>query len=195
MQTAEYDPLRDEGRAYADRMSAAGVAVTYRCYEGAIHMVLGPEAMSDLTSYLKEHFHVEKNKQIVRDLYEQIFQKHNLDLVDRFLHDDYVQHNPALPKGKAGFIEFHVAFFSAIPDIRPTINGMLAEGDLVWVFNTLRGTHTGEGFLGLAPTGNKIEYDVVDMFRLRDGKLCDHWDVADTKAFFLQLGAIEEADR
>ena len=56
VQTAEYDPLRDEGRAYADRLRAAGVPVTYRCYEGALHMVLGPEAMSDVASYLREHF-------------------------------------------------------------------------------------------------------------------------------------------
>ncbi len=56
VQTAEYDPLRDEGRAYADRLRAAGVPVTYRCYEGAIHMVLGPEAMADVVSFLREHF-------------------------------------------------------------------------------------------------------------------------------------------
>lgn len=55
IQTAEYDPLRDEGRAYADRLEAVGVPVKYRCYEGMIHMVLGPEAMDDVTTYLKEH--------------------------------------------------------------------------------------------------------------------------------------------
>ena len=55
VQTAQYDPLRDEGRAYADRLRAAGVPVMYRCYEGMIHMVLGPEAMSDLAAYLREH--------------------------------------------------------------------------------------------------------------------------------------------
>lgn len=132
----------------------------------------------------------EKNKQVVRELYEEIFQNHRLDLVDRFIHDDYVQHNPDLPAGKAGFIEFHIAFFSAIPDAYASINRIVAEDDLVFVYNTITGTHTGEGILDRPPTGNKIKYDVVDMFRLRDGKLCDHWDVADTKALFFQVGAI-----
>jgi len=54
VQTAEFDPLRDEGRAYADRLAAAGVPVTYRCYEGMLHMVLGPEAMDDVVGFLKE---------------------------------------------------------------------------------------------------------------------------------------------
>jgi acetyl esterase len=56
VQTAEYDPLRDEGQAYAERLTAAGVPVTYRCYQGMIHMVLGPEAVSDVVSFLKEQF-------------------------------------------------------------------------------------------------------------------------------------------
>jgi acetyl esterase len=55
VQTAEYDPLRDEGRAYAEKLSAAGVPVTYRCYEGMLHMVLGPRAMTDAVSFLREH--------------------------------------------------------------------------------------------------------------------------------------------
>jgi acetyl esterase len=55
VQTAEFDPLRDEGRAYADRLKAVGVLVTYKCYEGAIHMALGPEALEDAATFLREH--------------------------------------------------------------------------------------------------------------------------------------------
>ena len=135
---------------------------------------------------------VAENKQIVRELYEALFQKHALELVDRFIHDDYIQHNPDLPQGKSGFIEFHKVFWAAIPDFFVTINQIVGEGDLVYVYNTITGTHTGPGFLGLPPTGNEIKYDVVDMFRLRDGKLVEHWDVADTKALFSQVGAVKD---
>ena len=137
----------------------------------------------------------EKNKKVVRDFYEEVFRKHNLGAVDRFMLDDYIQHNPDADQGSIGFIEFHKGFFAAIPDHCATVNQIVAEGDLVFVYNTITGTHTGEGFLDHLPTGNKVKYDVVDMFRLRDGKLCEHWDVADTRALFSQVGAIKEVKR
>jgi steroid delta-isomerase-like uncharacterized protein len=137
----------------------------------------------------------ENHKKVVKEFYEEVFQKHNLNAVDRFMHDDYIQHNPDTAQGKKGFVDFHKRFFAAVPDFFAAINRMVAEGDLVFVFNTITGTHTGEGFLGYPPTGNKVQFDVVDMFRLRDGKLCEHWDVADTRALFSQVGAITERSR
>jgi predicted SnoaL-like aldol condensation-catalyzing enzyme len=133
----------------------------------------------------------ENNKKIVRDFYEEVFRKRDLCAVDRFMYDDYIQHNPDARQGKAGFVEFHEGFFAAVPDFCATINQIVADGDLVFVYNTITGTHTGEGFLGYTPTGNRIHFDAVDMFRLRDGKLCEHWDVADTRALFTQVGAIK----
>lgn len=53
---AEYDPLRDEGEAYALRLREAGVPVVYKCYEGMIHGYLGPEAMDDAARELKTAF-------------------------------------------------------------------------------------------------------------------------------------------
>lgn len=132
----------------------------------------------------------DRNKRVVRDFYEAVFVNHDLGAVDRFMHDDYIQHNADCPQGKAGFIEFHRGFFAAVPDFRATINMMVAEDDKVFVYNTVTGTHTGHGFLGYPPTNNQIRFDTVDMYRLRDGKLCEHWDVADTRALFTQVGAL-----
>jgi acetyl esterase len=62
--TAEYDPLRDEGRDYADRLATAGVPVTYRCYDGMIHgfvgnagMAKGRAALAELIVDLRLAFH------------------------------------------------------------------------------------------------------------------------------------------
>jgi acetyl esterase len=55
--TAEYDPLRDEGHAYADRLSLAGVPVKYHCYQGMIHAFIGRGAYEDAMNALKAHVH------------------------------------------------------------------------------------------------------------------------------------------
>jgi len=51
--TAEYDPLRDEGQAYAERLSEAGVAVSYHCHEGMVHMFHGPDALRETATRLR----------------------------------------------------------------------------------------------------------------------------------------------
>jgi len=133
---------------------------------------------------------IERNKEVVVKFYDEVFRKHNLDAAEKYIHEDYIQHNPDVAQGRKGFVEFHKGFFAAIPDSCATINRVVAEDDFVFVFNTITGTHSGKGFLDFEPTGNKIEYDVVDMFKLRDGKLAEHWDVADTRALFTQVGVI-----
>jgi acetyl esterase len=54
--TAQYDPLRDEGQAYADRLREAGVVVSYQCYEGMLHLFQGPQAFPDMIDRLRSAF-------------------------------------------------------------------------------------------------------------------------------------------
>ena len=54
--TAQFDPIRDEGSAYAERLRAAGVPVTYSCREGMIHLYLGPDVLVTVASHLRAAF-------------------------------------------------------------------------------------------------------------------------------------------
>jgi predicted ester cyclase len=96
-----------------------------------------------------------------------------------------------VPQGKSGFVQFFEETFKAIPDFKYTLKKIVAEGDIVTVFSTTSGTHTGGPWLDKNPTGNKLNFDVVDIFRLQDGYIAEHWDVADTFKLFSQLGIIE----
>lgn len=93
-----------------------------------------------------------------------------------------------MPAGKAGFVEFFEVIFAAVPDFRYTLKKMVAEGEIIMAYSTTSGTHTGGDWLGKKASGNQIKFDVVDIFRVQDGKIAEHWDVADTFTFFSQLG-------
>lgn len=134
---------------------------------------------------------LEKNKKLVETLCKTVFQKHDFGKLDEIMRDDYIQHNEDVPQGKDGFEQFFEQMFKAMPDFRYTIKKIVAEGDTVMMYSTTTATHLGE-WLGNPPTGNKLNFDVVDIFRIEDGKIAEHWDVADTLKLFTQVGKIKQ---
>lgn len=129
-----------------------------------------------------------RNKEIVARFYNDVFIRHDLSGLDGYMRDDYIQHNADCPQGKAGFVQFFEVIFRAVPDFKYTLKKMVAEGDIVIAHSTTTGTHSGGEWLGQEATGNRLSFDVVDVFRLEEGKIAEHWDVADTFTFFSQLG-------
>jgi steroid delta-isomerase-like uncharacterized protein len=133
----------------------------------------------------------ENNKRIVETLVKTVFQKHDFSKLDEIMRDDYIQHNEDTPQGKAGFRQFFEQIFTAMPDFSYTLRKIIAEGDIVMIYSTTTATHKGE-WLGNPATGNKLDFNVVDIFRIEDGKIAEHWDVADTLKLFTQVGNIKQ---
>lgn len=101
------------------------------------------------------------NKEIVRKFYDEVFNAWDLTKVPEYMHEDYRQHNPTVADGREGFKKFAEGFFKAHPKME--IIHIVEEGDLVMVF-----------FRCTVDMGiNKV----CDIYRLRDGKLAEHWDV------------------
>jgi len=134
---------------------------------------------------------LEKNKEIVRTFVRDAFIGHDLSKLSQYMREDYIQHNPDCPPGMAGFVEFFRQIFGAVPDFKYCIKQMIAEADLVWMYSGVSGTHTSGGWLDVPPSGNRLDFDAVDMFRIQDGKIAEHWDVADTFKLFSQIGKIK----
>ena len=134
---------------------------------------------------------LEENKAIVRRFVE-AYNKRNLDLFDDLLAPDYFDHTSKV--GVEGLKQLMKMAFKAFPDFHETIEDIIAEGDKVWARITFTGTHTGE-FMGIAPTGKKITTEMVDIFRIVNGKLVEYRDVNNNLDYLKKLGIIEYTEK
>jgi steroid delta-isomerase-like uncharacterized protein len=88
---------------------------------------------------------------------------------------------------KDGFAILHRAY----PDLRITVEDMIAEQDKVVARNTVTGNHQGE-YMGIAPTGNTVTYKEIFIARFADGQIVETWGVVDVLAQLRQLGAMPQ---
>lgn len=134
----------------------------------------------------------EDNKDVIRRIFEAVG-RGDMDAVEALLADDLVEHEefPGLEPNKDGVIRFFTYLRSAFPDLEVTAHHMLADGDLVAMRGTMKGTHQGE-FMDIPATGNRLELPFADFFRLEGGKVTEHWGVTDTHVMMTQLGVLEE---
>ena len=137
------------------------------------------------------------NKAIARRIYDECFNKGNLNAVDELLSGDFVTRTPhpgGLPPGREGFKQTVAALRSAFPDFEVSVEDMIADGDKVVARAVARGTHDGE-FMGLPPTGKQVTVSLIDIFRMEDGRLAERWGVFDAMGLTEQLGAIPAGER
>ena len=111
-------------------------------------------------------------------------------LFDELFADDFVDHTPqpGTTPDKEGVRLLYTTLREAFPDFRPEIEWQTFDGDLVTTYKVYYGTHLGN-FLGVAPTGRAIHFETVDAMRVRDGKITDHWGVANLLSLMTQVGA------
>lgn len=105
------------------------------------------------------------NRKLVLDFYNRVFNAHDVAGGTVAMVDGYRQHNPMIPNGKAAFVAFFTGLFQTYPQFKAQILQVAADGDLVWVHVHLTNSPADRG------------QAVVDIFRVEDGKLVEHWDV------------------
>lgn len=117
---------------------------------------------------------LEANKKLVYDFWREVFEGGHLDKADQYLSEDYIQHNPNVPTGREGFVEFFKQYSqpqTIQDDISAPLVSIVAERDMVILSfakeykepNDASKTYTTTWF---------------DMFRIEDGKIVEHWDPA-----------------
>jgi predicted ester cyclase len=82
----------------------------------------------------------------------------------------------------------------AFPDLRLTVEDIFCEGDMVAARVAFRGTHRGE-FQGIPPTGKEVAFSSIEIDRMVDGKVAEHWFEMDLLGLMGQLGAIPDPEQ
>ncbi|MFN2561916.1 MAG: ester cyclase [Jatrophihabitans sp.] len=132
---------------------------------------------------------VEQNKQVVGRYYSEVLNEGRTDLLSELALTDYVEHDP-LPgqgDGRDDFVARVELLRSAFAPLRFTVEDVIAEGDRVVVRWSSTGRHTGE-FVGIPPTDREYTISGIDIHRLDDGRMAEHWHVVDQLSQLQQLG-------
>jgi steroid delta-isomerase-like uncharacterized protein len=108
----------------------------------------------------------------------------------------YVAHAPGLPGplDSEAWTQFIASFTEAFPDLRLTVEDIFSEGDMVAARIAFRGTHRGE-FQGIPPTDKQVAFSSIEIDRMVDGKVQEHWFELDRLGLMRQLGALPEPEQ
>ncbi len=132
---------------------------------------------------------------LIKRFYEDVIASGDLALVDQLTIDDLVDHEeglPGQPAGREGVKFFVGKMREAFPDIRvKSVEPTMTDGNLEAARVILTATHQGE-LMGVGATGKTVEFESIDIIRIEDGKVAEHWGVTDTMSLMQQLGAIPE---
>ena len=115
-------------------------------------------------------------------------QQERVKILNRIVATNYIQHNPLVPHGRQGLIDFLPVIYQAMPDARFILHDVFATRERVVTRWTWTGTLTGPSFLGIAPAGQKVEFDVIDVWSVKDGQLYEHWNQFEWPRALIQLG-------
>lgn len=130
---------------------------------------------------------------LIKRFYEDVIVKGDLTLIDELTTDDMADHEqglPGQPPGREGVKFFVSAMREAFPDLGvESVHPMMTDGNLEAARVILTATHKGE-LMGVAATGMTVEIESIDIIRVEDGKVAEHWGVTDTMSLMQQLGAI-----
>lgn len=133
----------------------------------------------------------EQNKSIALGFYEDVVNAHNVEAIHLYASDKYLEHqyDTHFDSDLKGVKKAFKAYFTAFPDMHIKVNFIMVEGDLVTTQITTSGTNTGPIY-GHKPTNKKIVINGVDIVRIKNGKVEEHWGYAEEGKLLTQLGLI-----
>ena len=138
---------------------------------------------------------LEANTALVRRFIEEVFVARRESAIESLLHEDFVGHTwGPKPVDRAFLHDAMRRIQAGLSDVSMTVEDTVAEADRVAVRLTSRARQSGE-FMGMPATGRTYEIEEMHLFRLADGKIAEHWHVADIAGMLRQLGPTPSGSR
>jgi predicted SnoaL-like aldol condensation-catalyzing enzyme len=124
----------------------------------------------------------EENKKVVLNYFDLFFNQHRIDeAVDNYQSPTYIQHNPAVGDGPDALKAAMKSLVAQFPDLQFNVKRAFAEDDYVIVHSEMTGLNwllmAGDTPTAGAADGEMPSYAVVDILRMEDGRIAEHWDV------------------
>lgn len=133
---------------------------------------------------------------IVKRVLDEGFATGNGEVIDEVCSPDMIEHQFGLAGGGAEAIEHLKAAIRDVhgicPDVRYTIEDHAINDDIVWV--RVRGVGTATGPFFGPPSGRRLDFTVIDVCRIADGRIVEHWGVPDRFAMLAQAGVLDRLD-
>jgi len=136
---------------------------------------------------------LQKNEIIIKRYFEEVWNQGKLEVLDELLSPEYINHSPGIanpPPGPEGLKPIVNAIREGIPDLNYIIKNLVVSDDKVAVHVVMTGTHTGSLF-GMPATNKKIEVNQMQIERIENGKMTEHWRVTDDLTMMKQLGQLQ----
>jgi steroid delta-isomerase-like uncharacterized protein len=134
------------------------------------------------------------NKNVVRRLFDEVWNKGYQQVADELFAQNYTHHDSSTPdvgRGPESEKKRATLYRNAFPDIRFTVEDVIAEGESVTARWSCHGTHKGE-LNGIAPTGKQFTISGISVARFTNGKMIEGWVNWDALGMMQQLGVVPE---
>lgn len=133
------------------------------------------------------------DEQLIKRYFEEVWNKGKLEVLDEIIAPDYINNSPGMANpvpGPEGLKPIVAGIRQAFPDLKYVIENMVVSDAQVAVHTTMHGTHKGD-FFGLAPTHKGIKVSQMQIERIANNKIVEHWRVTDELTMLRQLGQME----
>ncbi|HZS44020.1 MAG TPA: ester cyclase [Blastocatellia bacterium] len=141
---------------------------------------------------------IEENRRIMNRYFEEVWNNGDISVLDEIIDSRFINHSPTTPDSLPGPDDLKpvvTILRTAFPDLAFLVEDQLFDGDKVVTRLTIQGTHRGIHLMGVSPSGKMVSINQIQIDRIVNGKIVEHWRQTDDLGLMRQLGVIGDTPR